>query len=69
MHRVRSYRFSLLPPMIAANSRPAQARATAELCRDAEVAVIDNSRTLIPLEQPERLVEVLIEFWSKHDPQ
>ena len=48
---------------------PAQARATAELCRDAEVAVIDNSRTLIPLEQPERLVEVLIEFWSKHDPQ
>lgn len=48
---------------------PAQARATAELCCDAEVVVIDNSRTLIPLEQPERLVEVLIEFWSKHDPQ
>lgn len=48
---------------------PTQARATAELCRDAEVAVIDKSRTLIPLEQPERLVALLIEFWSKQEAQ
>lgn len=65
---------SALPILIVATDdrgelTPTQARATAELCRNAEVAVIDNSRTLIPLEQPERLVELLIEFWSKQEAQ
>lgn len=65
---------AVLPILIVATDdrgelTPAQARATAELCRDAEVAVIDSSRTLIPLEQPARLVELLIEFWSKQEAQ
>jgi pimeloyl-ACP methyl ester carboxylesterase len=43
---------------------PEDARAAAALAPDAAAVVIEAARTLIPLEQPERLAEHLRRFWD-----
>ncbi|MFE4502371.1 alpha/beta fold hydrolase [Rhodococcus sp. NPDC056743] len=48
---------------------PEQARATAVKCCDAEVAVVGKSRTLVPLEQPQQLADLLIDFWARRSRQ
>lgn len=43
---------------------PDDARRAAAATPDARVAVIEGARTLVPLEQPERLARAMIDFWA-----
>lgn len=44
---------------------PEDAEAAAGVAPDADVVTIEGARTLIPLEQPERLAEQVCRFWNR----
>jgi pimeloyl-ACP methyl ester carboxylesterase len=43
---------------------PAQAEAAASRLRDGRLATVPNAAYLVPLEQPDRVVEIVRDFWA-----